>query len=84
MKGKIEEGLDSKIKLSLYNTLNFGKKVEFKKYLHGLNDAGPRLCRSGTNGLNEELGRHRGREAKKPACCVVLNMRVLVMCYGIV
>ena len=36
----------------------------FKKYLHGVSDAGSRLLfkfRSGTHGLNEELGRHRGR-----------------------
>ena len=41
--------------------------VEFKKYLHGVSDAGTRLLfefRSGTHGLNEELGRHRGREGK--------------------
>ena len=54
---KFEEGL---VKLAMYKT--FGKK--FKKYLH---DAGTRLLfkfRSGTHGLNEELGRHRGREGK--------------------
>ena len=42
----------------------FGKRVEFKKYLHGISDAGTRLLfkfRSGTHGLNEELGRHRGK-----------------------
>ena len=52
---KFEEGLNSKVKLSLYKT--FGKKVEFKKYLHGLSDAGSRLLfkfQLGTNGLNEE------------------------------
>ena len=46
----------------------FGREVQFKKYLHGLSDAGTRLLfkfRSGTHGLNEELGRHRGREGKK-------------------
>ena len=35
--------------------------------MHGLSDAGSRLLfkfRSGTHGLNEELGRHRGREGK--------------------
>ena len=45
----------------------FGKSVEFKKYLHGICDAGSRLLfkfRSGTHGLNEELGRHRAREGK--------------------
>ena len=62
-----DEGLDSKIKLALYRT--FSKEVEFKKYmyLHAVCDAGSRLLfkfRSGTHGLNEELGRHRGREGK--------------------
>ncbi|CAI8027847.1 hypothetical protein GBAR_LOCUS15858, partial [Geodia barretti] len=58
---KFEEGLNSKVKLLLYKT--FKKVVEFKKYLHGKSDAGSRLMfkfRSGTHGLNEELGRHRG------------------------
>ena len=52
--------------MSLYRT--FGKIVEFKKYLRGVGDAGTRLLfkfRSGTHGLNEELGRHRGREGRK-------------------
>ena len=38
--------------------------VEFKEYLHGMSDAASRLMfkfRSGMHGLNEELGRHRGR-----------------------
>ena len=35
---KFEEGLNSKVKLSLYRT--FGKIVEFKKYLRGVGDAG--------------------------------------------
>ena len=51
--GKFEEGLNSKVKLSLYRT--FGKIVEFKKYLRGVGDAGTRLLfkfRSGTHGLN--------------------------------
>ena len=42
--------------------------IEFKMYLHGVADAGSRLLfkfRSGTHGLNEELGRHRGREGNK-------------------
>ena len=60
-----DEGLNSKVKLSLYRT--FSKNVGFKKYLHGVSDAGSRLLfkfRSGTHGLNEVLGRHRGREGK--------------------
>ena len=58
-----EEGLNSEVKLSLYRT--FGKVVEF---LCGFDDAGTRLLlkfRSGMHGLNEELGRHRGREGRK-------------------
>ena len=36
----------------------------FKRYLHGVSDAGTRLLfkfRSGTHGVNEEFDRHRGR-----------------------
>ena len=49
--------------ISLYR--KFSKKVGFKKYLHGVSDAGSGLLfkfQLGTDGLNEELGRHRGRE----------------------
>jgi len=35
------EGLNSKVKLELYKA--FGKEVEFKRYLHGVSDAGTRL-----------------------------------------
>ena len=59
------KGLNNKTKLTIYNT--FGGEVKFKRYLHGVGDAGIRLLfklRSGTHGLNEELGRHRGREGK--------------------
>ena len=62
---QFEEGLNGKVKLDMY--IRFGKKVEFKRYLRGVGDAGTRLLfkfRSGTHGLNEELGRHRGRESK--------------------
>ena len=51
----------------------FGKVIEFK-YLHGPGDAGSRLLfmfSSGTHGLNEELGRHRGREGRKEEVLVV-------------
>ena len=78
---RFEEGLNTKVKLTLYKT--FGKAIEFKKYLHGVADAGSRLLfkfRSGTHGLNEELGRHRGRV--KNVCCVVMSVRVSVMCRG--
>ena len=45
--------------------------------MHGVADAGSRLLlkfRSGTHGFNEELGRHMS--------CVVLIVKVLVMCCG--
>ena len=41
--------------------------MKFKKYPCGVGDAGTRLLfkfRSGTHGLNEELGRHRGRKGR--------------------
>ena len=61
---KFEEGLNNKVKLAAYKM--FGKNVEFN-YLLGVSDAGTRLLfkfRSGMHGLNEELGRHRGREGE--------------------
>ena len=48
-----------------------GYVEEAKKYFHGVSDAGTILLfkfRSGTHGLNEELGRHRGREGKFVGC----------------
>ena len=62
---QFEERLNSKVKLDMYK--RFGKEVEFKRYLRGVGDAGTRLLykfTSGTHGLNEELGRHKGREGK--------------------
>ena len=44
-----------------------------KKYLHGVSDMGSKLLfrfRSGTHGLNEELGRHSSRNSSK-ACFFV-------------
>ena len=67
--------------LTLYKT--FGKAI---KYLHGAADTGSRLLfkfQSGTHGLNEELGSHRGREGiMKNVSCVVMSVRVSVMCCG--
>ena len=63
---KLKDELDSKVKLSLYRT--FCKAVQPKVYLHGACDAGSRLMfkfRLGTHGVNEELGRRRGRERGK-------------------
>ena len=47
---KFEEGFNTKVKLDIYK--RFGKSVEFKKYLHGVCDAGSRLL---------FMGRHRGK-----------------------
>ena len=80
---RFEEGLNTKVKLDIYK--RFGKSVEFKKYLHGVCDAGSRLLfkfRSGTHGLNEELGRHRGGKVRRNVLCVVMSVRMRVMCYG--
>ena len=55
------------------------KRVEFKKYLHGVSDTGTRglfKFRSGTHGLNEELDRHRDRESKSECILCVLSVRV--------
>ena len=41
---RIEEGLNTKVKLDIYKW--FEKTVEFKKYLHGVCDAESRLCLS--------------------------------------
>ena len=51
----------------------------FLASMHGVADAGSRLFRSGTHGLNEELGRHRGRKGNKEC---ELCVRVSVMCCG--
>ena len=77
------EGLNSKVMLGLYKA--FSKEVEFKRYLHGVSDAGTRLLfkfRSGTHGLNEELGRHRGRNGRMSVFYVAISVRVLSMFYG--
>ena len=77
---RFEEGLNTKVKLDIYK--RFCKSVEFKKYLHGVCDVGSRLMfkfRLGMNGLNEELGRHRGREGKMECS---LYGDECDMCYG--
>ena len=38
---RFEERLNTKVKLDIYEL--FGKSIEFKKYLHGVCDAGSRL-----------------------------------------
>ena len=60
-----EKGLNTKVELDMYK--HFCKSVEFKIYLYGICDAGSTLLfkfRSGTHSVNEELGRHRGREGE--------------------
>ena len=81
---KFKEGLDSKVKLSLYRT--FCKAVEFKAYLHQECDTGSRLMfkfRSGTHGLRSWVDIEKGR-GERSAYCVMMNVRVLVMFCGIV
>ena len=39
--GSLKRDFNNKVKLAMYKT--FGKNVEFKKYLHGVSDAGTRL-----------------------------------------
>ena len=57
-----------KNKLRVYRELK--EVFECKKYLYGVLDMGSKLLfrfRSGTHGLNEELGRHINRNISK-AC----------------
>ena len=57
-----------KSKLRVYRELT--EDFECKKYLHGVSDMGSMVLfrfRSGTHGLNEELGRHSSRNSSK-AC----------------
>ena len=81
---KFEEGLNSKVKASLYRT--FGKIVEFKKYLRGVGDAGTILLNSGQermDSMKSWAGIEEGK-AGRSVCCVMQSVRVLVMCCGIV
>ena len=81
-----DEGLNSKVALALYRI--FRKKIGVKKYLHGVSDARSRLLlmfRSGTHGLNEELGRHGARKGKVQCivcgaeCESVLHVPIVVV-----
>ena len=63
---------DSKVKYK-----RFGGKREFKKYLHGRSDEGAKLLfkfRSGTHGLNEELGRQSDRVECGAECESVVHV----------
>ena len=60
-------------------------KVKYENYLQGVGDPGTRLMfkfRSGTNGLNEELGRHRGKNGDRQCRLWGMNVRVWYMCSG--
>ena len=64
----LHSGMCKKSKLGVYRELK--EDFECKKYLHGVSDMGSKLSfrsRSGTHGLNEELGRHSSRNSSK-AC----------------
>ena len=78
------DGLNSKVKLGLYKA--FGKEVVFKRYLRGVSDAGTRLLfkfRSGTHGLNEELGIGIGEGmAGLSVFYVAMSAKVLSILYG--
>ncbi len=76
-----KDSLTSKVKLKLYKS--FCRKIEFKNYLQGLGDPGTRLMfkfRSGTNGLNDELGSHRGKN--DAVSYVGMNVKVSCMYSG--
>ena len=65
-------GMCEKNKLRVYRELK--EVFECKKYLYGVPDMGSKLLfkfRSGTHGLNEELGRHITRNISK--ACVFCN-----------
>ena len=62
----LHSGMFKKSKLRVYRELT--EDLECKKYLHGVSDMGSKLSfrfRSGTHGLNEELGRHSSRNSSK-------------------
>ena len=64
----LHSGMCKKSKLRVYRELI--EDFECKKYLHRVSDMGSKLLfrfRSGTHGLNEELGRHSSRNSSK-AC----------------
>ena len=71
-----EEALNTKVKLDIYK--RFGKSVEFRKYLHGICDAGSRLLckfRSGTHGLKKWIG-IEGEKVRRNVPCVGMSVRM--------
>ena len=69
----------------MYMYKRFGKEVEFKRYLHGVGDAGTRLLfKSGTHSLNEELGKHRSTEGKSECALCGAQCESVVLLLSIV
>ena len=74
---------------STYTIKSTAKQHRRNQVLHGSQLSAwyyDKTNRSGMHGLNEELRRHRGREGRKSAHCVMQILRMLVhcMCCGIV
>ena len=72
----LHSGMCKKSKLRVYRELT--EDFECKKYLHGVSDMGSKLLfrfRSGTHGLNEELGRHSSRNSSE-ACFFFVSVSV--------
>ena len=79
----LHSGMCKKSKLRVYR--EFSEDFECKKYLHGVSDMSSKLLfrfRSGTHGLNEELGRHSSRNSSKACFFVTVSANVYSMIYG--
>ena len=75
VKSSLHSEMCKKNKLRVYRELK--EDFECKKNLHGVSDMGSKLLfrfRSGTHGLNEELGRHNTRNNSKG--CFFVNVSV--------
>ena len=72
-----------KSKLRVFRELK--ENFECKKYLHGVSDMGSKLLfrfRSGTHGLNEELGRHNTKNNSKACFFVSVSVSLQSMFSG--
>ena len=79
----LHSGMCKKSKLRVYRELT--EDFECKKYLHGVSDMGSKLLfrfRSGTHGLNEELGRHSCINSSKACVFVSVSANLQSMFYG--
>ena len=70
---KFEEGLNTKVKLDMYK--RFGKSVEFKKYLHGICNAGSRLLFKFRSGMKNWVGIEGGK-VRRNVPCVGISVRM--------